>query len=322
MSKSGRVAALLLCLGLLAPAAGGAPASADPPGAAALDQRITDAARRLETVVEQYNDAGIALRETLARARTLDGTLAPLEADLDARQRTLGGLAASLYRHNLYGPDVTLLSTRNPRDFVDQLLTLHRIDTEQRRAIDAFRMARDRVDATRAALEATAAEQNRQRARLAATRAAIEQQIAALQALRRDAYGGGYRLPDVELPPPPYVPGAAGRAVAFAFAQIGKPYRWGADGPDAYDCSGLTSQAWARGGARLAHNARRQYHEMRHVSRADLRPGDLVFYYGGISHVGLYIGGGKIVHAPEFGERVRVEDADFAPVHGYGRPTG
>ena len=94
-SEYGRVAAQLLCFGLLAPSAAGGPASADPPTALELDQRITAAARRLETVVEQYNDAGVALRETLARERALDGTLAPLEADVDARQRTLGGLAAS-----------------------------------------------------------------------------------------------------------------------------------------------------------------------------------------------------------------------------------
>ena len=82
-----------------------------------------------------------------------------------------------------------------------------------------------------------------------------------------------------------------------------------------------TRSAWNRAGLHLPHNARRQFHSMAHVSRADLRPGDLVFYYGGISHVGLYIGGGKIIHAPEYGERVRVEDVDFAPVHGDGRPA-
>lgn len=304
---------------LPAPAAVAEPAGA--PTAAELDRRIAVAARQLETAVEQYNDAGVALRDTAARSRALDGRLAPLEADLDRRQGVLGAMAAELYRHNLHGPDVTLLSTRSPQDFVDQLLTLHQIDNEQRRAIAELGAARERVETTRRTLAALTAEQTRQRDRLAATRSAIEKQISGLQRLRRQAYGDGYRLPHADLPPPPYVPGAAGRVVAFAYQQIGKPYRWGAEGPNAYDCSGLTLSAWNRAGLHLPHNARRQFHSMAHVSRADLRPGDLVFYYGGISHVGLYIGGGKIIHAPEYGERVRVEDVDFAPVHGYGRPA-
>jgi peptidoglycan DL-endopeptidase CwlO len=312
---------LLLSAGLLQPAGVAVADPAGGPSVAELDRRIAAASRQFETVVEQYNDAGVALRETTVRRSSLDRTLAPLEADLDQRHQVLGGLAAELYRHTLHGPDVTLLSTRSPQDFVDQLLTLHRIDTEQRRALDSFAAARSRVETARRDLTALAAEQNRQRARLAATKRAIAKQIAGLRILRARAYGDGYRLPDTDVPPPPYAPGPAGRAVAFVYAQLGKPYRWGADGPDAYDCSGLTSSAWARAGVHLAHNARRQFHETAHVGRDDLRPGDLVFYFSGISHVGMYIGGGKIIHAPEYGERVRVEDVDFAPIQGYGRPA-
>ncbi len=319
MSKFVRVIVVLAGL-LLVPAA----VSAEPPGtstAADLDRRITDAARRLETIVEQYNDARVALRETIGQRGALDGRLAPLQADLDARGRVLGGMAAQLYRHNLHGPDLTLLTARSPRQFVDQLLTLHQVDSDQRRAVAAFAAARRRLDDTSRALDALAAEQQRQQDRLAATRTAVEQEITRLRAMRLRAYGGGYRYADDgQLPAPPYVPGAAGRVVAFVFDQIGKPYVWGADGPGSYDCSGLTLAAWQRAGVSLPHNARRQYRSTAQVSRAELRPGDLVFYYGGVSHVGLYIGGGKIIHAPEYGERVRVEDADFAPVKGYGRP--
>jgi cell wall-associated NlpC family hydrolase len=204
---------------------------------------------------------------------------------------------------------------------MDSLLTLHHVDTEQQQATTDLDTARLRVDATRRTLNALAERQRAQQARLAATRTSIEGEIAALRGLRQRAYGNGYRLDDnVDLPAPPYVPGPAGKAVAFAFRQLGKPYLWGADGPNAYDCSGLTSAAWASAGVGLPHNARRQYGSMAHISRTDLRPGDLIFYYGGVSHVAMYIGDGKMIHAPEYGERIRIDSVDFQPVHGYGRP--
>jgi cell wall-associated NlpC family hydrolase len=108
--------------------------------------------------------------------------------------------------------------------------------------------------------------------------------------------------------------------VRFAYAQIGKPYGWGSAGPNAYDCSGLTSAAWRVAGVRLPHNAARQWYAVTRISRAELRPGDLVFYYNSIQHVGMYVGGGRIVHAPTFGEAVRVERMGYAPILGYGRP--
>lgn len=96
-------------------------------------------------------------------------------------------------------------------------------------------------------------------------------------------------------------------AVATAMDQIGDPYVWAAEGPDAFDCSGLTLYAWAKAGVMLPHNSARQYATLPSVSRNELRPGDLVFSgHGGISHVGMYIGGGRMVHASQTGEPVKV----------------
>ena len=121
-------------------------------------------------------------------------------------------------------------------------------------------------------------------------------------------------------PPRPLVAGAAGAAVAYAYAQIGKPYLYGGAGPAAFDCSGLTSAAWAAAGVTLPHNAARQYSSMRHLTRADLAPGDLVFYYSDVHHVAIYIGNGMVIHAPQTGDSVRAAGMDMAPIHGYGRP--
>jgi cell wall-associated NlpC family hydrolase len=99
---------------------------------------------------------------------------------------------------------------------------------------------------------------------------------------------------------------AARTAVQFALSQVGKPYVFGAAGPGSYDCSGLTMAAWAKAGVSLPHSAAGQYSYGHHVSRADLRPGDLVFFYQPIGHVTIYIGDGMMVSAPTEGENVSV----------------
>src|SRR6185503_15210639 len=90
-------------------------------------------------------------------------------------------------------------------------------------------------------------------------------------------------------PAPPYVPGRAGVAVKYAYAQLGKPYKWAAAGPNSFDCSGLTLAAWRAAGLSLPHNAAMQWRSMPHISRAALRPGDLVFYRS-LGHVAIYVG--------------------------------
>jgi peptidoglycan DL-endopeptidase CwlO len=293
------------------------------PSAADLERRIRSASHRLEILVEAYNGTRDELRDTRARSHALDGALAPLADRVRQRQAVIGGLAAALYRRAGAGPNIALLSARSPRQFMDGLLRAHRLDTEHRRAAADLASSRERVATTRLSLAALAAQYRRQQARLAVQKATVEGEIAMLRRLRIRAYGrvdrpSGHEVSDVV--PPPYVAGPAGQAVRFAFRQLGKPYRWGRSGPDAYDCSGLTSAAWASAGVPLPHNSGRQYGAVGRIRRADLRPGDLVFYYGRISHVGIYVGGGKIVHAPEYGESIRFDDVDYQPVHGFGRP--
>jgi cell wall-associated NlpC family hydrolase len=101
------------------------------------------------------------------------------------------------------------------------------------------------------------------------------------------------------------VTSAAARAVSFAKAQLGKPYVFGATGPNAYDCSGLTSTAWRHAGVSIPRTAHAQWHGLAHVSPSNVRVGDLVIYRGGL-HVAIYIGGGKIIEAPRPGANVRI----------------
>lgn len=112
----------------------------------------------------------------------------------------------------------------------------------------------------------------------------------------------------------------AEKALAFARAQTGKPYVWGATGPSSYDCSGLTQAAWKAAGVDLPRTTWDQVKVGQRIATKDLKPGDLVFFYDDISHVGMYIGGGKMIHAPHPGANVREESIYYMPIYGSVRP--
>lgn len=110
------------------------------------------------------------------------------------------------------------------------------------------------------------------------------------------------------------------KAVEYASAQIGKPYEWGAEGPGSYDCSGLTSQAWASAGQAIPRTSQQQWKQLKHVDVADMRPGDLIIYNADASHVAMYIGDGAIIHAPRPGRTVTIAGAGSMPILAVVRP--
>ncbi|MEU6914840.1 C40 family peptidase [Streptomyces olindensis] len=110
------------------------------------------------------------------------------------------------------------------------------------------------------------------------------------------------------------------KAVAYATAQIGKPYQWGAEGPKSYDCSGLTSQAWISAGRGIPRTSQEQWKQLRHIDVQDMRPGDLIIYFDDASHVAMYVGDGAIVHAPRPGRDVTLAGAGSMPILGVVRP--
>ncbi|MFD5075471.1 NlpC/P60 family protein [Streptomyces sp. NPDC058371] len=110
------------------------------------------------------------------------------------------------------------------------------------------------------------------------------------------------------------------KAVQYATAQVGRPYVWGAEGPKSFDCSGLTSQAWASAGHPIPRTSQQQWQQLERVDIKDMRPGDLVIYFGDASHVGMYIGDGAIVHAPRPGRTVTITGAGSMPILGVVRP--
>lgn len=133
--------------------------------------------------------------------------------------------------------------------------------------------------------------------------------------------------PAPEDPPPADPPPADGYAakaekvLAFAEAQLGKAYVWGATGPATYDCSGLTQAAWREAGVELPRVTYDQVNFGTRVSRSEMLPGDLVFFYDDVSHVGIYIGDGQMIHASRPGDVVKVESIDYMPFHSAVRPA-
>ncbi|MDT0489158.1 NlpC/P60 family protein [Streptomyces griseus] len=113
----------------------------------------------------------------------------------------------------------------------------------------------------------------------------------------------------------------AEQVLAFARAQIGKPYVWGASGPSSYDCSGLTQAAWREANVTLPRTTWDQVKVGTRVATSDLQPGDLVFFYDDISHVGIYKGDGMMIHAPKPGTNVREESIYSMPIYGSVRPA-
>jgi cell wall-associated NlpC family hydrolase len=110
--------------------------------------------------------------------------------------------------------------------------------------------------------------------------------------------------------------------VAFAIAQLGKPYAWGAAGPGSYDCSGLTMMAWLAAGVSLPHYTAAQYAATAHVPIANLQPGDLVFFGTDLHHVGLYAGGGMMIDAPYTGTVVRYDSIFWPDLQPFGGRPG
>ncbi len=293
-----------------------------------VGDQLSIATQQLEIVVEQYNALREELRATRKRVQALDTQLAPLTRSIEAHRVELNGFAAHAYRTGSARSLVTvsaLLSAAASNGLVDPLLMLDRLSRKQQRTIDRFTASRQRLAAGRQAAEVLASTLSGQERKLAARKLRIETEIARLDQLQTTE---SHPAPHAARQPAP-IPGAAGKAVNFAYAQkavnfayaqLGKRYQWGGEGPDGYDCSGLTSAAWASAGVRLPHNAAQQSNAVRRVSRAERQAGDLVFYYPDSHHVGIYVGAGNVIHAPQPGQRIRIDRVDYQPVRSFGRP--
>jgi cell wall-associated NlpC family hydrolase len=300
----------------------GAPtvAHADPT-VAEIERQLDEDWNKLEPVIERHNATRQDLAAKRRQADALAERIGPLQRQVDEALEKVGGLAAEAYKGDNLSTVNALLGSRSPSQVLSRLELLDRFAERQQRDVRTVVELRDELAAKKKPLDEMVAQLARTEAQLAAKKKQINAEIDRLQKLRLKVYGNGGGGPLRPAPcPASYPGGAAGTAVKFACAQIGKPYVWGAEGPDSYDCSGLMLAAWAKAGVSLPHSAAQQRSVTDRVDRADLRAGDLVFYYADLHHVGMYVGGGWVVHASRAGVPVRMKRLDDGPIHSFGRP--
>lgn len=300
---------------------GGATAAHADPSVAEIERQIDQDWNKLEPIIEQHNATRQDLAVKRKQADALAKQIAPLQLQVDLAMGQVSGLAADAYKGEQLSTVNALLGSRSPADVVNGLELLDRFAHRQQQQVSSVVELRDQLAAKKKPLDEMVAQLARTEAQLAAKKKLINAEIAKLDKLRLKVYGNGGGGPLRPAPCPSGYPGGpAGIAVKFACAQIGKIYVWGAAGPDHYDCSGLTMAAWAKAGVSLPHNARQQHDVTRRVSRSELRPGDLVFYYSDLHHVGMYVGGGWVVHASQSGKPITMKRVDDGQINSYGRP--
>ncbi|MCX5399209.1 C40 family peptidase [Streptomyces sp. NBC_00102] len=294
---------------------------------AKVDQLYRDA----EAATERYNGAREKAGEAARSVDALRDEAARRTALLNDSRHELGSLAAAQYRSGGLDPALQLLLTSDPDEYLERSSYVAMAGDRQAGAISGIRRQIAGIDQVRARAEdesAVLADREAELARhkkkitssLADARKLLHTLTAAERAGYEDASGTGGSSGTGGTSAAPGAVAApnsrAAQAVAFAYGALGKPYVWGATGPSAYDCSGLTQAAWQAAGVSLPRTTYTQINAGQRVSRSQLAPGDLVFFYSGISHVGLYIGDGKMIHAPHPGAPIRIAPIDQMPFAG------
>ena len=293
-------------------------AKADP-SPSEIASQITSESTRLEQVVEQYNKVTEDLKASQAASDQLATEIQPLATKLDEASELVSQLAIQAYQGGAVAQLSAVFAATNPTGVIERMTTLDQVSRIERNRIASATEAKTRFDAESTRLTQLIAEQTAQQQALVAQKTEIDANLARLNELKRQVntqiQSSGARYTG----PIPAVSGAAGIAVSFAYNAIGTPYVWAGASPSGYDCSGLTMAAWGAAGVSLPHNAAMQWNRLPHISRDALAPGDLVFY-SGLGHVGIYVGDGQIIHAPTFGDHVRLASVDVMPPYGYARP--
>ncbi|KPI05650.1 NLP/P60 protein [Actinobacteria bacterium OV450] len=307
----------------------------------ALLTRLQGLYRQAEEASEAYNATEVALKAGQDEEHRLSAELGKARTALGAEKAAAGRLAREQYQHAAgvgFSPYARMLLTGDAQAAVEQRRLAAREGA--RRAGVLARLTRD---VHRADLLATAARKTLDaRQTLTAQRRLHKQQVdlklkqveAVLASLTPEQLTrlGAREAADTataqrtlvdsgRLAATPRTPTAAGgAALTYATEQIGKPYVWGAEGPGSFDCSGLTSQAWAHAGRSIPRTSQEQWAQLPKVPLDELRPGDLVVYFPTATHVALYVGDGKVIQAPRPGAKVKVSPIAANPLLGAVRP--
>ncbi|MEU5920386.1 NlpC/P60 family protein [Streptomyces sp. NPDC047141] len=304
----------------------------------ALLTRLRTLYRQAEEATERYNAAEEALKLQAADTKKVTARLTAARTALAEGRAAAGRIARDQYQgRSEISSYLRLLFAEDPQSALDEGHLMARASRERATAVtrltSAERRAGSLASASRKALDRRQGLASAQRVRRDEVRARLldvekllaglsPDQLARVTELERVQTAGAQReLLDSGVLDGPRTPSRAGaEALRFAVGQIGKPYEWGAEGPEAYDCSGLTQRAWAAAGRELPRTSQEQWASLPRVPLTELRPGDLVVYFPGATHVALYLGEGLVVQAPRPGAKVKVSPLAANPVLGAVRP--
>jgi cell wall-associated NlpC family hydrolase len=294
---------------LVLPATAGSAAVSRPqPTLANLVAQAKSLGHQIDVLSEQYDGLRIQLTEARAEAKTAMTTYRQDATRLVSGQAAIGRLAAESYMNGGLATPLQVLTSPNTGSMLSRAAIMQQLQTENGDRVSALSTA----EAAARRAHDTAMQQETRVTTLAKVMAAKKQSIqdkvnklnsaAFAQAMSIYQRTGNY--PNINLPTANTV---GAQALRYAMTRRGDPYVWGAAGPGTFDCSGLVMWAYAQVGISLPHYTVSQYNMGQHISRSQLEPGDLVFFYAGIDHVGIYLGGGLMVDAPSTGQVVQVQ---------------
>ncbi|MFF4501849.1 NlpC/P60 family protein [Streptomyces sp. NPDC001401] len=320
------------------------PAAAAPgpePGGRTVTQQLTDLQRlyrEAEKATETYNATAEKLTKQRTEVARLDLELARARRSLHDSRVAAGRLARQQYQGSTeISAYVRLLLARNPQQALDEghvigqlarerAETVGRLTENEKKADGLARAARKALDGQLSLAERQKKDRDDVQARLEDVEKLLvsltPEQLAALAELEKKGTDEAQRqLMASGVLSSERRPSRKGdRALKYAVRQIGKPYKWGAQGPKSYDCSGLTSQAWGRAGTPIPRTSQEQWAQLPRIPLKKLRPGDLVIYFPEATHVAMYLGEGMMIQAPRTGENVKVSPIASYPILGAVRP--
>ncbi|MFA7756254.1 NlpC/P60 family protein [Streptomyces sp. NRRL B-2790] len=280
-----------------------------------------------EQATEKYNGAKEKQQKLQKEISTIQDNVARGQQELNKLRDGLGSLATAQYRSGGIDSSVQLFLSSNPDDFLDKASTLDQLSSQQVEALKKIQdkqreLAQERAEATEKLkdLASTRTELGNKKQEVQGKLAEAQKLLNTLTAKEKAALAAEQQRADrssterVDIGHSAPASGRAGAAFSAAQSQIGKPYVYGATGPSSFDCSGLTSWAYAQAGVSIPRTSEAQATIGTRISSVnDLQVGDLVFFYGDIHHVGLYAGNGQVLHAPHTGAVVRYEAMSDMP---------
>ncbi len=277
-----------------------------------------------EIASERYNDIRLELDGSRKELTTLRRDLRRQAEVADGVREEVAASVVSRYQSQALSSAGQVFLSEDPDAFLETISTVSAYDEQQAQLMQAYALEARRLQVRETAMQRELAEIRKDEERLAEEKARIDAKadeadelLASLEAEQREEMARESASP---APEPAPASGGAAAVVDYALAQVGSAYVWGAAGPSSFDCSGLTLMAWRQAGVSLPHSSGGQMSSGTPVSQSELQPGDLVFYYSPVSHVGIYIGNGQIVDAANPSSGVRVAPVNSMPYSGAVRP--